>query len=277
MVRRSSVLDGKVALVTGAGHGIGRIIAKVFAQEGASVVFSDIQQNAGETAAESARDLGLSALFFRADLRQEGDIKELIHFAGQKFGRLDIVVNNARPRLRQLSFVESLQEWDLAMDVLLKAPVLIAKYALPQMLKSGGGNFINIGSTNSTFVSQQPVAYHVAKAGIVQLTRYMAYQFGPQGIRVNAICPGLVDLYDENKPLTSDPLNKKATKLAVPLRRASYGEDIAEAALFLCTKSSAYITGQVLIVDGGLSLGDHFQIARNALSEGPLIVVGEDV
>jgi NAD(P)-dependent dehydrogenase (short-subunit alcohol dehydrogenase family) len=133
------------------------------------------------------------------------------------------------------------------------------------MVESGGGSVLNMGSTNAFFISHQPVAYHVAKAGLLHLTRYLAHEFAPHGIRVNCICPGLVDLYDDNRPLTGNPLNREVTELAVPLRRASTGADIAEAALFLCADSAACITGEVLTIDGGLGLADHFHLARKML------------
>lgn len=270
MATQPDLLQGKVALITGAAYGIGRIIAKVFAEAGASVVIADIQETRGEMVARTIRDAGLRAVFVKADLRRESDIKAMIDFAVDSFNRLDIVINNARPRLRHLPFAESLEEWDLAMDVLLKAPAIAAKYILPELLESGGGSIVNIASTNAFSISHQPVTYHVAKAGIVQLTRYMAYEFGPKGIRVNAICPALVDLYDEDRqPLTSDPVNKVMTELVVPLKRASSAEEIAGAALFLCTDVAAYITGQVLIIDGGVTLGDHFRVARKAFLHAP--------
>jgi len=263
------VLAGKVALITGAAHGIGRIMAKMFAEKRVSVIVADIQEEQGEAVAAAVRDQGLQALFVKADLCQESDIKAMVDFAVESFGRLDIVIHSARPRLRRLPYAESLEEWDLAMDVFLKAPALMAKYALPHLRKSGGGNIINISSVNAAFIaSHQPAAYHVAKAGLEQLTRYLAVEFGPQAIRVNAICLGLVDLYDENKPLTGDPVNKAVTELVVPLKRAASAEEIAEVALFLCTDAAAYITGHVLRVDGGEMLGDHFHVARKALNLG---------
>lgn len=265
MTTTSNRLEGKVALVTGAAQGIGRTIAKVFAEEKASVIISDIQKSTGEAAAQSIRDAGLQAVFMKADLCNERDIKVMIDFAVENFGNLDIVINNARPKLSNVPFVESFEEWDLAMDVLLKAPALIAKHALPQFLKSGSGIIINIASTNAIFISQQPVTYHVAKAGLLQLTRYLAYEFGSKGIRVNAICPSLVDLYDK-KPLTSDPVNKIVVDLAVPLKRVASAEEIAEAVLFLSTESSSYITGQVFTIDGGITLGDHFHVAKKAFN-----------
>jgi 3-oxoacyl-[acyl-carrier protein] reductase len=256
-------LAGKAALVTGAARGIGRVIAELFAREGAVVVIADIREPEGIKTAQAIREAGGNAHFVKADLRRENDIRNMVDFAAEKLRRLDVIVNNARPKLRPLPFSESLEEWDLAMDVLLKAPALVARYALPHLIRSGGGSIVNISSTNAFFISHQPAAYHVAKAGLQQLTRYLACNFGPDGVRANAICPGLVDL--EEKPLTGDPLNRAVTGLAVPMRRASTATEIAEAALFLSTSSSAYLTGQVMTLDGGLTLKDHFHVARQAL------------
>jgi len=263
MARQPDRLAGKVALITGAAQGIGRVLANVFAEAGASIIVSDVQETAGKAAAQAICDAEQRALFLRVDLRKEKDIKAMVELAVEAFGHLDIVINNARPRLRQMPFVESLEEWDMAMDVILKAPALIVKHALPHFLRSGGGSIVNIASLNALLISHQSVAYHVAKAGLLQLTRYLAVELGPQGIRVNAISPALVDLYDR-KHLTSDPVNKTVTELVVPLKRAVAAEEIADVALFLCTDASSYITGQVLTLDGGLALGDQFYVARKA-------------
>ena len=277
MATQPARLAGKVALITGAAQGIGLTIAKEFAEEGASVVMADMQEAAGETAAQGIRDVGARARFVKADLRQESDIKAMVEFAADTFGRLDIVINNARPKLRRLSFAESLEEWDMAMDVLLKAPALTVGHAVPQMLKSGGGSVINIASINAFLIaSHQSAAYHVAKAGLLQLTRYLAVEFGPQTIRVNAICPGLVDVHDKSRPLTADPVNKAVAELVVPLKRVSRAEEIAEAALFLSSDASAYITGQVLTVDGGETTGDHFHVARKAFDLGRKYPEGQE-
>lgn len=257
-------LSGKVALVTGAARGIGRVIAKELAKAELRVIVTDIEAEAGKLVVEDILAVGHEAFFIKGDLRSEDAIKALLETSVEHFGQLDIVVSNARPKLRLLPFEESFSEWDLAMDVLLKAPALIAKYAVSHFRKAGGGNIINIGSTNAFLVSHQPVAYHVAKAGLVQLTRYLASEFGHQGIRVNTICPGLVDIYDDNKPLTDNPVNKAIVEIAVPLKRAALAEEIAEAVLFLCSNSATYITGQTLILDGGITLNDHFHVAKNA-------------
>ena len=255
-------MRGKVALVTGAARGIGRIIAKELAKADLKVIVNDIEEEAGKSTVEDILAVGHEGFFIKGDLRREDSIKALVETGVQHFGQLDIVINNARPDLRILPFEESFSEWDLAMDVLLKAPALLAKYAVAELRNVGGGSIINIGSTNAFFVSHQPLAYHVAKAGLIQLTRYLACEFGSEGVRVNCVCPGLVDIYDNNKPLTSDPTNKAIAEFSVPLKRAAFAEEIAEAVLFLCSDSSAYITGQVLTIDGGITLNDHFHLAR---------------
>jgi glucose 1-dehydrogenase len=269
MQSKSKSLGGKVAIVTGAGQGIGKAIAMAFADAGASVVIADIQEKTGEATAQAIIKKGKKASFIKTDLRRESDIEKMVAFAAEKYGRLDIVINNARPKLSpQLPYSESLEEWDLAINVFLKAPALTAKYALPLLIKAGGGSIINIASVNAFYIAPyQPAAYHVAKAGLVQLTRYLTVEFGQYNIRVNALCPGLVDNTDRGKPLTADPVNRAVTDVVVPLKRAASPEEIAEIALFLCTDTARYITGQALMADGGEMLKDHFHVARDAFNK----------
>lgn len=261
----NKILQGKVVLITGAVQGIGKSIAEKFANQGASIIISDVQD--GEKIAKTMQDKGNDVLFCKTDLRKEKEIQKLIQFVIDKRKVLNVIVNNARPKLEVLSFTESMKEWDLAMDVLLKGPALLCKYGLPHLEKSKGC-VINIASTNAFTVSHQPVAYHVAKAGLVHLTRCLAQEFGPKGVRVNAICPGLVDLDDREKSLTSNPVNKALVESIVPLKRASTPEDIAELAFFLCSKASNYITGQGIILDGGLGVKDPFYIAQKSFYKG---------
>ncbi len=262
MKKISSNLKGKVVLITGGAQGVGQIMAKEFARQGAAVVISDIQDSAGKATVGALRKQGLSVTFVRADLCLAKDIKQMIAFTSKLKGRIDIIINNARPRLPVGTFEQTLKDWDLAMKVILKAPVLMMKYALPHLVKSGGA-VINIVSSNALTISHQPAAYHVAKAGLVQLTRYLAYEFGPKGIRVNAVCPALIDVHDRPS-LTSNVENKEVVQISVPLKRAATPEDIAHAAIFLSSPGASYITGEVLTVDGGISLGDHFHVARQA-------------
>ncbi len=258
------LLRNQVALVTGASHGIGRVIANVLARNGAEVIITDIQKISGENVARIIRKTGMKAEFVYADLRKENDIKKLIDLTIEKFGGLDIIVNNARPKFSFFTFDDSFKEFDLGMDILLKAPALIIKYALPHLVKSKNANIINISSTNALFVSHQPLVYHVAKAGLLQLTRYAAFHFGQYSIRVNAVCPGLVDLEDVKKPLSSNEENMEVIKLTVPLDRTANAVEIANVVLFLCTDSASYITGQAINIDGGITLGEQFHIARRA-------------
>ena len=269
MKNQSNLFENKVAIVTGAAHGIGRVIASQFAVAGARVVLSDIQDEMGEKNARMINKSGHNAKYFGADLRIEQEIHALIEYTAEIYQGIDILIHSARPRLRRLPFAESLDDWDLALDVFLRAPALLAKYALPYLTQSDSGNIITISSVNSSFIAlHQPAAYHVAKAGLEQLTRYMAADFGNQGIRVNCICPGLVDLYDENQPLTSDPNNRIITENVVPLRRAALAEEIANVAMFLCSDSAAYINGEIRNVDGGEMLLDHFYLARKTYNLG---------
>lgn len=268
MKRNQFYFKGKVAIVTGGVQGIGRAIAETLAYCGATVVIADIQRKNGRKAAKLMRENGLKAVFVPVDLRKENDIKKIISTTMTRFGHIDILVNNARPRLQNLSFNDNFKEWDLAMDILLRAPALVIKYALPHLIKAKRSSIINVASTNAFLVSHQPLSYHVAKAGLTQLTRHIAFQFGHQGIRANVICPALVDLSDVDKPLTSDGINNAVVKLVVPLNRAAVTSEIADTVAFLCADNAAYITGQVITIDGGLGLGEHFHIARKAFKAG---------
>ncbi|TAJ96527.1 SDR family oxidoreductase, partial [bacterium] len=153
------------------------------------------------------------------------------------------------------------------------AHVLAAKHAVPYMSKAGGGSIVNISSVVAFAISHEPCAYHVAKAGVVHLTRYLAYEFGHRGIRVNCVCPGLVDR-EEAMRLTDDPGNRAVVELIVPLKKAARSKDIAHAVLFLCTDEASYVTGQSLVVDGGLSLGEPFGVGRRAYQQASQLNLG---
>ncbi|MBX7136858.1 MAG: SDR family oxidoreductase [Oligoflexia bacterium] len=260
-------LQGKAAIVTGGGHGIGKVIAASLAECGASVAIADLSEEYGVKATEEINRQGHMAAYFPVDLRDGKSIAALSKAVGTHFGRIDILVNNARPKLAVAPFKESLAEWDLGLEVLLKAPALLSA-ACQELLAKNNGSIVNIVSVAAQFVSHQPAAYHVAKAGLVQLTRFLAVEFAPQKIRVNAVCPGLVDLFDENKPLTANPLHRQTAEIVVPLKRAGTAAEIADCVTFLCADAASYITGQVLSCDGGETLQDHFHVVREALKSG---------
>ena len=255
-------LEGKVALITGAAQGIGKGIAKVFAHEGAVVVIADLQEEKGQAAADSLDGQGA---FIHTDLRQDSDIEQMIAFTVEKYGALDILINNATPpKGLTSSFEEMVEDWDTTMDLLLRAYMVTAKFAHPYMQRTNGGSIVNMGSTLAfSIAEQQSCAYHVAKAGVTQLTRYLAWELGNDGIQVNCICPALVDR-SERPALTNDPTNQSVGDITVPLKRAGNYKDIAYTSLFLCSDEAKYLTGQSIILDGGLTLGSQFEVAKAA-------------
>ncbi len=255
-------LSGKVVVITGAGQGIGKGLAEGFAKAGASVVIADFQEKTGYEVEQSIRKANGEATYLKVDLSQETDIQKLIDVTVERYQGIDILINNARPFLTRGSFIETLGEWQLGLDILLNAPVLTIKHALPYLLKSPSACVLNISSTNAFFISEQPAVYHIAKAAILQATKYLAYEYGSQGVRFNAICPALVDVHRNNSPHKPDHVKKSITEAIVPLKRGATVEEITESALFLCSASASYITGEILTIDGGLTLGDHPRVAQ---------------
>jgi meso-butanediol dehydrogenase / (S,S)-butanediol dehydrogenase / diacetyl reductase len=244
-------LDGKVALVTGAAQRIGREIARTFAGQGASVLVTDIDDQAGQRAAAEIRAAGGTADYTHADVGRADDIRAMIDTAVARFGRLDILVNNAH--WEQHGTVVELDEadWDRSFDVLLKALYLGCKYAIPAMQRVGGGAIVNIASVHAYQVSDRYVTYQTAKAAVVQFTRQVAWDFGRDRIRCNCICPGDIPLPAEIQAHAAEPGFLEQRTLLKPLKRPGHPRDIARAALFLASDLAEWITGQPLTVDGG--------------------------
>jgi 3-oxoacyl-[acyl-carrier protein] reductase len=261
-------LDGRAAIVTGAAQGIGLAIADMLAAAGASVIVADLQEATGEVAAERIRRTGAAASFVQADVSDDESIRELVMAAERAFGRLDILVNNAGPTRRERApFMEQdLALWDATHALMPRGYMIAARYAADAMRRAGGGNIVNISSVLARSVAHEPCAYHVTKAAVEQLTRYLAVEFGPQGIRVNAVAPGIVDR-DNGRKLTDDPVNRKVAETVVPLRRAARADEIGRVVRFLCSDDASYLTGQVIVADGGLSLGEPFGGARRAYQD----------
>lgn len=243
-------LQGKIALVTGASRGIGRAIAKLFAEEGAKVVINyGRSEREASSLAEEIKKNGGEALLVKADVSQAQEVKEMIKKTLEKFGRVDILVNNAGV-LVQAPFLESTEEmWDTMLDVNLKGSYLCAKEVASLMLKQKSGKIINISSVSG--LAQKSalgnVPYAASKAGVIGLTRSLAVNLGPT-ISVNAICPGLTET---DMSASLPPERRRIPVEEAPLQRIGKPEEIAYAALFLASEESNFITGEVITVSGG--------------------------
>jgi NAD(P)-dependent dehydrogenase (short-subunit alcohol dehydrogenase family) len=252
-------LSGRTAIVTGATSGIGRATAVLFGQEGASVVVVGRRAELGEQVVRSIRDQGGSATFVRTDVTRTADLQAMVRRAVEAYGRIDILVNNAVTGTREShgSIVEMTEEgWEVMVRGSLTAIILGSKFALPEMRKVGGGAIINMSSVHGLLTGFGMAGYNTVKAGMLNLTRQMALDFGRQGIRVNAICPGCI-LTEREIAMQREPrFRYKAltTPAIYPLGRAGRPEEVAQACLFLASDASSFVTGATLTVDGGLSV-----------------------
>jgi NAD(P)-dependent dehydrogenase (short-subunit alcohol dehydrogenase family) len=264
-------LDGKVAIITGGASGMGAASARLFVQEGARVVIGDVQQ---EKAAALAASLGAACVAVRTDVTSGEDVQGLVRTAVDRFGKLDVMYNNAGggrrltpeelgrrthtqsaapPQRRLLADVDE-ESWGDTIALNLTAVWLGMKHALPPLIANGGGSIITTASVSAFMGMPGQAAYGAAKGGVVQLTRVCAIEYAEQGIRCNCICPGgtLTPLLYEN-PLGQGDIEATRARLsrAQPIPRAGLPEDIAQAALWLASDDSAFVTGQAIVVDGG--------------------------
>ncbi len=249
-------LAGKVAVISGGASGIGFGTAKKLAEFGANVAILDINDQNGPRAAEEISGNGSIARYFRCDVRIAADCEKAIHDAAKAFGRIDILFNNAGIAIRKNALDLDPEEWDLTLDVSLKGQYLLTKYAVPFMIKSGGGSIINTGSGWSLKGGENAVSYCAMKGGTLNMTRAMAIDFGRYNIRVNTVCPGDIDtpmLKSECEQLGGvyDEEYRKSCAKERPIQRLGTVEDVANVVLFFASEMSSWITGAHLVVDGG--------------------------
>jgi meso-butanediol dehydrogenase/(S,S)-butanediol dehydrogenase/diacetyl reductase len=250
-------LAGKVALITGAGAGIGRASVVLFAREGARVAAVDQDAATGEETVALARAAGGEAIFIQADVSRAADVAAAIDAVVARFGALHVLFNNAGIVLG--GTVESTDEeaWDQTMQVNLKSVYLGCRYALPQMRRQGGGVIVNTASVAGLVGVKDRAAYSASKMGIVGLTRSIAIDYVGEKIRANCLCPGTVDTPSLQGRIaaTGDAVSARAAFIArQPMGRLGTAEEIAALALYLASDESAYMTGSAVVIDGGLSL-----------------------
>ena len=248
-------LLGQVAIVTGGAVGIGGATARRLADEGANVLIADVDPEAADRQVAAIRDAGGSAETIVADVGKHDDVRAMIEQALARWGRLDVLVNNAYRPPEPGGAVEVSEEgWDQGMAVLVKSMFLAAKYAVPTMRRGGGGSIVNISSVHGLLMAPGRLVYEAAKSAVIGLTRQMACEFGPSGIRVNAICPGHIVTERNQERWDQNPSGLRFFDQQYPLRRCGRPVDIANAIVFLCSEEASFITGHALVVDGGLSI-----------------------
>jgi len=251
-------LADKVALITGGASGIGRATALLFAHEGAAVSVVDLDEAGGQAVAQAIVEGGGRATFVRCDVSLASDCQRAVQQTVDELGGLDILFNNAGI-VRRATVLETTEaEWDRVMAVNVKSIFLLSKYAIPIMAQAGGGVIINTASGWGLVGGHKAAAYCASKGAVVLLTKAMALDHGEQNIRVNCICPGDIDtpmLRDEARQLGESEQHFLSEAARRPLQRIGNPEDIAQAALYLASDASSFVTGTALVVDGGRLAG----------------------
>jgi NAD(P)-dependent dehydrogenase (short-subunit alcohol dehydrogenase family) len=250
-------LDGRIAFVTGGARGIGRAITEKFVAEGATVTFADVDEAAGRQTASELTAAGIQATFCRTDITVEADVQRAIEGVVARHGTLDVLVNNAGVNAYYDATAMTEAEWNRVFDVDLKGAWLCAKHALQPMKRAGRGSIVNIASIHALLTIAGMFPYAAAKAGLLGLTRSLALEYGPSGIRVNAILPGytrtrLVEEWLQTQP---DPVEMERRVIAIqPLRRMAAPADIANVVAFVASDEASAITGASLAADCGLGI-----------------------
>ena len=248
---KAKLLQDKVAIVTGGASGFGEAIARVFAKEGAKVVIVDIDPVKGERVTEDLRKMSWQAIFIKADVSNSTDVQNMVRRTIEEYGQIDILCNNAGVYERALVVDLTEDLWERIININLKGVFLCSKYVLPHMMKRDKGVIINIASAGGLFPSVAEAAYGASKAGVIALTKTLALEGAPYGIRVNCVCPG-----PGKTPMllkSREDVIQRIIEL-IPLKKLAEPEEIANTVLFLASDLASHITGVCLVVDGGLTI-----------------------
>lgn len=245
--------SGKTALVTGAGNGIGRAAAIAFAQSGASVIVSDVNDRAGEETVAMIAAAGGTAVFRHCDVGDDASIGQLFKFAVNSFGRLDLAFNNAGINSFEADEYED-DNWARSINVNLTGVMRCMREEAAIMLEQGGGAIVNTASINGLVGNPAQPAYTASKHGVVGLTRHAALRWARRGIRVNAVCPGVIETA-MTAPLIADPEMRKVVDAMTPMGRLGQPHEIAQAVMWLCSDAASFVTGHAMVIDGGATAG----------------------
>ena len=245
-------LEGKVAIITGAASGIGRAAVELFAAEGATVVAADVSDEAGQRLADELAAKRSTCTFVHVDVSSESDVEAMVHLALSQFGRLDVLFNNAGVEGEQAPTADAtIDNWERVIDINLKGVFLGMKHGIKAMLRTGGGSIVNNASVAGLVGFAGIPAYCASKGGVVQLTRVAALEYATQGIRVNCLCPGIIDTPMVERFTHDNPAALEQLKQLEPVGRLGRPREVAELALFFASDRSSFITGAVIPVDGG--------------------------
>ena len=251
-------LEGKSAIVTGAGNGIGRAIVKLFAQEGARVLVADIEDDAGSAVVDEINQMGGEAVFKHTDISDEASAESAVQAALDAFGTVDILVNNAAVFVFGKVEDVTRDDWERVFGVNVIGPANCVKAVLPVMRANGGGAIVNLASVSSFIAQPEFIPYNSSKGAVLQLTRCLAMDLAPDNIRVNAVCPGTIYTRATSVHIDSLGLDHEDALVAfgqdAPMKRVGQPREVANGVLFLASDDASFITGEHLVIDGGATI-----------------------